>query len=93
MSDVSPAAPAGSTRQVVGTSIASDSRLGIRGPSLRQGGAGTQHFEPGGVSFRDFRCRGGHAPQKKRLQPSGGGRRRDETVFLKSRSRSETGRR
>jgi hypothetical protein len=38
-----------------GTSIASDDWLGIAGPSLRQGAAGTSYFEPGGVSFWDFR--------------------------------------
>jgi hypothetical protein len=42
---------AASVNRRVGTLIAGDNRLGIRGPSLRQGAAGTPYFEPGGVSF------------------------------------------
>ena len=35
-------------------SIATEVMLGIAGPSLRQGAAGTVYFEPGGVSFWDY---------------------------------------
>jgi hypothetical protein len=42
--------------------IAAEVMLGIAGPSLKQGAAGTVHFEPGGVSFWDYqpdsRCDG-----------------------------------
>jgi hypothetical protein len=34
-------------------SIAIKGMLGIAGPSLKQGAAGTAYFEPGGVSFWD----------------------------------------
>jgi hypothetical protein len=34
-----------------GMSIATEVMLGITGPSLKQGAAGTVYFEPGGVSF------------------------------------------
>jgi hypothetical protein len=36
-----------------GIAIAVIQMLGIAGPSLIQGAAGTTYFEPGGVSFRD----------------------------------------
>src|SRR4029079_14042843 len=39
----------------VGTPPADQSVLGITGPSLRQGAAGRMYFEPGGVSFGDWR--------------------------------------
>jgi hypothetical protein len=40
-------------RPARGIAIAIIQMLGIQGPSLRQGAAGTTYFEPGGVSFRD----------------------------------------
>jgi len=37
-----------------GTGVADIKLTGIVRPSLRQGAAGTMHFEPGGVSLRDL---------------------------------------